>query len=78
LHVAVSIDDDARRQTYFDSLTRGFGFLDRLIIQDRDRSILPNIDFARGGLRQGINLSEVRTDFVQHALSAILDLRLSA
>ena len=73
LHVAASLDDNERYKTYSDSLTRGFAFLDRLIIQERDRAILPNLDFALGGLRQGIHYSEIRTDFVQHSLSAILD-----
>src|SRR5215213_3309716 len=71
--VAASLADSVRREAYFDSLTRGFGFLDRLIIQERDRSILPNIDYALGGLRQGLYYSEIRTDFVQHSLSAILE-----
>ena len=39
---AMSITDGARRETYFDSCARGFRFLDQLIIQDRDRAILPN------------------------------------
>jgi hypothetical protein len=60
-------------QTYYDSFARGFAFLDQLIIQERDRAILPNVDFALGGLRQGLHYSEVRTDFVQHSLSAILE-----
>ena len=30
-----------------------------------------------GGLRQGIHYSEVRTDFVQHSLSAILEYELA-
>ncbi len=70
---AMSIADSARRKTYFDSCARGFRFLDQLIIQDRDRAILPNPDYAIGGLRQGIHYSEVRTDFVQHSLSAMLE-----
>ena len=65
--------DFERPASYRDSLVRGFAFLDRLIIQERDRSILPNPDFALGGLRQGIHYSEIRTDFVQHSLSAILE-----
>ncbi len=72
LQVAKSLADTARREAYLDSLTRGFGFLDRLIIQERDQSMLPNIDYALGGLRQGLYYSEVRTDFVQHSLSAII------
>ena len=70
---ALAIADNERRKTYSDSLARGFAFLDRLVIQERDRAILPNIDFALGGLRQGIHYSEIRTDFVQHSLSAILE-----
>ncbi|HEV8427140.1 MAG TPA: AMMECR1 domain-containing protein [Pyrinomonadaceae bacterium] len=71
--VASSLADTERHRRYYDSLATGFAFLDRLIIQDRDQSILPNPDFAIGGLRQGVHYSEVRTDFVQHSLSAILE-----
>ena len=71
-NIAASLNAKTRHEAYLDSLTRGFAFLDRLIIQERDRSILPNIDYALGGLRQGIYYSEIRTDFVQHSLSAIL------
>ena len=70
---ALSIADGTRRETYLDSCARGFRFLDQLIIQDRDRAILPNPDYAIGGLRQGLHASEVRTDFVQHSLSAMLE-----
>ena len=73
LACALSIADGARRETYFDACARGFRFLDQLIIQDRDRAILPNPDYAIGGLRQSIHYSEVRTDFVQHSLSALLE-----
>jgi AMMECR1 domain-containing protein/orotate phosphoribosyltransferase len=73
LAAALSIADGTRRETYFDSCARGFRFLDQLIIQERDRLILPNPDYAIGGLRQGLHYSEVRTDFVQHSLSAMLE-----
>ncbi len=69
----VALAESTRYQTYFDSFARGFRFLDQLIIQERDRAILPNLDFALGGLRQGLYYSDVRTDFVQHSLSAILE-----
>ena len=69
---ALAVAEGARFQTYLSSFTRGLGFLDRLIIQERDQSILPNPDYALGGLRQGINYGEIRTDFVQHSLSALL------
>jgi hypothetical protein len=62
-----------RYRKYYDSFIEGFRFLDRLIIQERDRSIIPNMDFALGGLRQGIHYSNIRTDFVQHSLSALLE-----
>ena len=73
LSLATSMADDKRQKNYSDSLARGIAFLDRLTIQERDRSILPNSDFALGGLRQGVHYSEIRTDFVQHSLSAMLD-----
>ncbi len=58
---------------YRESFARGSRFLDQLIIQERDQAVLPNPDWAFGGLRQGLYYSEVRTDFVQHSLSAILE-----
>lgn len=64
--------DKQRCAAYNRSFRRGVEFLDRLIIQERDRRILPNLDFALGGLRQGLHYSEIRTDFVQHSLSALL------
>ena len=70
--LAAALDDEARRQKFAESFRQGFRFLDQLIIQSRDASLLPNIEFALGGLRQGLNHSEVRTDFVQHSLSALL------
>ncbi|HKY30782.1 MAG TPA: hypothetical protein VJM12_22875, partial [Pyrinomonadaceae bacterium] len=68
-----SIKNEDRYRKYHDSFIAGYGFLDRLIIQERDRSILPNIDSALGGLRQGTYYSHIRTDFVQHSLSALLE-----
>jgi orotate phosphoribosyltransferase/AMMECR1 domain-containing protein len=75
-NVADSLADGVRFQNYSCSFAQGLSFLDRLIIQQRDRSILPNLDLALGGLRQGLHYSEVRTDFVQHSLSAILEFML--
>ncbi len=65
--------DTERHRRYLESLTRGFKFLDRLVIQPRDASLLPNAEFAIGGLRQSLYASEVRVDFVQHSLSALLE-----
>ena len=38
LAVAASLADNERYQTYSDSFARGFAFLDRLIIQERDQA----------------------------------------
>ncbi|MCI0485943.1 MAG: hypothetical protein L0229_05005 [Blastocatellia bacterium] len=52
--------------------------MDRLVIQERDASLLPNPEFAIGGLRQSLYASEIRVDFVQHSLSAILEVYASS
>ncbi len=63
----------ARANRYDDSWRDGFGALDRLIIQERDFSVLPNGEYALGGLRENLYSSHVRIDFVQHSLAAILE-----
>jgi AMMECR1 domain-containing protein/orotate phosphoribosyltransferase len=73
MRIAASSGDDVRHRNYLDSFTRGLRFLDRLVIQRRDASILPNIEFALGGLRQSLTSSQIRVDFVQHSLSAMLE-----
>ena len=75
LKLATARGDEPRRARYSDSVARGFRFLDDLVIQRRDASVLPNPAFAAGGLRQSVHRSEVRVDFVQHSLSAALGLR---
>jgi orotate phosphoribosyltransferase/AMMECR1 domain-containing protein len=52
---------------------RGFKFLDRLVVQDRDDSVLPNSGYAVGGVREALYSGHVRIDFVQHSLAAILE-----
>lgn len=74
LNLAASLGDSARADKYGAAASSGFRFLDRLIIQQRDAHVLPNPKFAAGGLRQSIHRSEVRVDFVQHSLSAALEL----
>lgn len=66
--------DASLAQSLRDACHHGFQFMDRLIIQDRDAPLLPNPEWAKGGVRQSIHQSEVRTDFVQHTLSAVLEL----
>jgi AMMECR1 domain-containing protein/orotate phosphoribosyltransferase len=58
---------------YQDGWQRGFAFLDRLIIQERDFSVLPNPEYSAGGLRENLYSGHVRIDFVQHSLAAILE-----
>jgi orotate phosphoribosyltransferase/AMMECR1 domain-containing protein len=74
-NLAGSLADEGRRLTYSESYERGLRFLDRLIIQPRDAAVLPGAPYALGGLRRAVHYSEVRTDFVQHALSAVLEFR---
>jgi hypothetical protein len=71
--LAAALNDEPRQRRYRDSLERGFAFVDRLTIQPRDAALLPNADFAIGGLRQSVYASEIRTDFVQHSLSALFE-----
>jgi hypothetical protein len=72
-NLAAATGDERRRRTYTEAYERGLRFLDRLIIQPRDAAVVPAPDYAVGGLRRAIHYSEVRTDFVQHALSAVLE-----
>jgi len=76
-HLASSQCDDRLAARYIDSFERGLRFLDKLIIQERDATILRCPQFAIGGLRQSVYRSENRIDFVQHSLSAILEFRKS-
>lgn len=71
--LASAFGDSARRERYSAAVARGFRFLEQLVIQQRDAPVLPNTSTAVGGLRQSLHRSEVRIDFVQHALSALLE-----
>jgi hypothetical protein len=72
---AVERGDDARAARYRAACERGVLFLDRLVYQDRDAPILPNPAWALGGVRTSLAASDVRIDYVHHALSAVLTLR---
>jgi orotate phosphoribosyltransferase/AMMECR1 domain-containing protein len=63
---------------YLESCRRGFQFLEGLIIQSRDTSLIPNPDMAIGGLRRSARGSEVCIDFVQHYLAAAIEVRQAA
>jgi hypothetical protein len=62
-----------RQPGYEAAWRRGLAFLDRLLIQDRDESLLPNAGYAAGGVRENLYNGHVRIDFVQHALAATLE-----
>lgn len=65
--------DHVRYRRYLDAYFRGLRFLYRITIQPGHASVLPNTEYAIGGLRLGPEHSFVRTDFVQHGLSAVLE-----
>jgi hypothetical protein len=64
--------DHERETRYGAACSAGVGFLDRLVYQDRDAVVLPNPTWAIGGIRMSLTASDVRTDYVHHALSALL------
>jgi orotate phosphoribosyltransferase/AMMECR1 domain-containing protein len=63
-----------RQRDYLESCRRGLQFLDSLVIQPRDVSLLPNPQMALGGLRRSARNSEICPDFVQHCLSALIEI----
>jgi len=67
-------DDGKRRQRYLDAYWHGLRFLNRITIQPGHGWVLPNSDYAIGGVRLSLNSSYMRTDFVQHGLSAVLEM----
>jgi orotate phosphoribosyltransferase/AMMECR1 domain-containing protein len=64
----------AREAGYRRAAAAGLCFLDRLVYQDRDAAVLPNPAWALGGVRSSLIASEVRTDYVHHALAALVGL----
>lgn len=64
--------DAWRYQRFARACLIGFAFLDRLTLQERDRSVVPYLEWAQGGVRQSLVNSTVRVDFNQHTLSAAL------
>jgi len=63
------------RDRFLDAWRRGLSFVERHVYAPRDRFLLPNPAFATGGVRLSDTTTEVRTDFVQHLASALLDSR---
>jgi hypothetical protein len=71
--LARDLGEAPRHRDYLDSCRRALQFLDGLIIQPRDATVLPNPALALGGLRRSSRRSEVYVDFVQHYLAAVLE-----
>ncbi|HJT52687.1 MAG TPA: AMMECR1 domain-containing protein [Candidatus Angelobacter sp.] len=70
--VAREIDPE-RHDRYWAAYIRGLKFLHGITIQQGHAAILPNTDYAIGGLRMCLDSSFVRIDFVQHGLSCVLE-----
>jgi AMMECR1 domain-containing protein/orotate phosphoribosyltransferase len=70
--LARTAGEDERHRRYLEACRRGLQFLDGLVIQLRDSSLLPNPAMAIGGLRRSAQRSEICVDFVQHYLAAAL------
>ncbi|MGI9002435.1 MAG: AMMECR1 domain-containing protein [Pseudonocardia sp.] len=66
--------DGAREHRYRTACEGALAFLDSLIYQPRDAAVLPNPEWAIGGVRTSATASDVRIDFVHHALSGVLRL----
>ncbi|HST79841.1 MAG TPA: AMMECR1 domain-containing protein, partial [Verrucomicrobiae bacterium] len=72
LGVAKEIDAE-RHDRYWAAYLRGLRFLHRITTQPEHAALLPNTDYAIGGLRMCLDSSFVRIDFVQHGLSCVLE-----
>ncbi len=59
-------------RNFAEACLKGFAFLDSLTVQERDKMVVPYLEWAQGGIRQSPVDSTVRVDFNQHALSAAL------
>jgi orotate phosphoribosyltransferase/AMMECR1 domain-containing protein len=68
---AERLGDAAREARYRAVCARGVGFLDELVYQERDAAVLPNPEWAVGGLRTAPTAGAVRLDYVHHALCAV-------
>jgi orotate phosphoribosyltransferase len=68
------VADQSRRRRYLAAYFQGLRFLHRITIQPQHASVLPNSDYAVGGLRMSLDSGFVRVDFVQHGLASLLEL----
>jgi orotate phosphoribosyltransferase/AMMECR1 domain-containing protein len=73
-NLAHVLGDSTRYRACMDACEKGFRFLRQLVIRPEHDSMLPSPGYALGGLRRSLTSSEVRLDFVQHSLAAVLEL----
>jgi AMMECR1 domain-containing protein/orotate phosphoribosyltransferase len=66
--------DPLRHRRYLAAYFAGLRFLFRITIHAGHAAVLPNSEYAVGGLRMSPESSFVRIDFVQHGLSSVLAL----
>jgi orotate phosphoribosyltransferase/AMMECR1 domain-containing protein len=66
--------DRQRERDYLECCKDGLRFLRKLVIRPEHDTVLPAPDYALGGLRGSLTSSEIRIDFVQHSLAAVLEL----
>jgi hypothetical protein len=72
VRAAAARHGDAEREArYRAACARAVTFLDELVYQDRDAAVLPNPEWAVGGLRTAPTAGEVRLDYVHHGLCAV-------
>jgi len=74
VRLAEAAAEGERARRYRRAYDRGLAFVDGLVMQESMAGLLPNPPWAIGGLRQSHLNDEVRIDFVQHGLSAVLEL----
>jgi orotate phosphoribosyltransferase len=72
--LAHDLGDSARYQACLAACKAGFRFLRQLVIRPEQDAMLPSPSYSLGGLRRSLTASEVRLDFVQHSLAAVLEL----
>jgi len=72
--LAAQQGDTLRENAYLESCKNGLRFVRNLVFRPEHDTVLPNPAYALGGVRASLTSSEIRTDFVQHSLAAILDL----
>ena len=75
LELAIAVGDRERADRYRASCLAAVRFVDLLTYQERDRGMLPAPERAFGGVRFSRTAGDVRIDFVQHAIHALLRLR---